>query len=158
MTTTGTHKMVPLLKGSSRVSAEKRKRYKLGNVYAISLPNGKFGFGRTMEDAGFAVYKHLGENEIDTPQEEEYQFIVGVYRHALKGWTIVENRPFKSDEEAYPPPSCAIDAISGQYRIYHRGEFRDATREECEGLETAAVWDASHIVDRIMGDDKWNGR
>ncbi len=26
----------------------------------------------------------------------------------------------------------------------------------CEGLEMAAAWGTHHIVDRIMGDDKWH--
>lgn len=142
------------------MSLQKRQRYKLGNVYAIPLPNGKFGFGRTMEDAGFAVYMHIGESEIDVPQTEDYQFIVGVYKHALRsnGWVVVDNRPFKADEDSFPPPMCIIDKISGKYRIYHKGEIRNATKEECEGLEIAAVWDANHIVDRIVGDDKWHRR
>lgn len=142
------------------MSAEKRLRYRLGIVYAIPLPNGKFGFGRTMEDAGFAVYKHIGESQIDTPNTEEYQFIVGVYRQSLRssGWVVIENRLFNSDEDPFPPPQCIVDKISGQYQIYHRGEMRNASQEECEGLEIAAVWDADHIIDRIMGDDKWNRR
>ncbi|SDO12620.1 Immunity protein 26 [Paenibacillus sp. yr247] len=78
------------------MSTQKRQRYKLGNVYAIPLPNAKFGFGRTMEDAGFAVYKHIGESEMDLPKTEDYKYIVGVYWQALRsdGWAVVENRPF----------------------------------------------------------------
>lgn len=122
-------------------AGKKRKRIKIGDVYAIPLPNGKYAFGRKFKDAGIGIYKYIGEGIEDIPKDEEYQFIVGVYEYVLKSgdWTVVENRPFKSDDEAYPPPSCIIDSISGEYSIYYKGEIRSATKSECEGLEVAAV-------------------
>jgi hypothetical protein len=136
----------------------KRKRIKLGDVYAIPLPNGKYAFGRRFLDARIAIYKHVGETVNDLPSKEEYQFIVGIYDYVLKSgeWVVVENRPFKNEEDACPPPSCIIDSISGEYSIYYKGQIRNASKEECEGLEVAAVWGAEHIINRIMGDDKWH--
>jgi hypothetical protein len=56
----------------------------------------------------FAVYKHIGESELDVPKTEDLQLIVGVYRHALSsdGWVVVDKRPFKTDEDPYLPPQC----------------------------------------------------
>jgi hypothetical protein len=138
------------------MTGKKRKRIKIGDIYAIPLPNGKYAFGRIFKDAGIGIYKYIGESIEDIPKGEEYQFIVGIYEDVLKSgdWTVVENRPFMSDDEAYPPPSCIIDIISGKYSIYHKGEIRSSTKSECEGLEVAAVWADNHIIDRIMGDDK----
>lgn len=136
----------------------KRNRIKLGDVYAIPLPNGKFAFGRRFKDAGIGIYKHIGESIDDTPTKQDYQFIVGVYDDVLKSgqWLVVENRPFQNEEEAWPPPACVIDKLSGDYSIYYKGEIKEASRSECEGLEIAAVWEAEHIIDRIMGEDKWH--
>ncbi|WP_340386428.1 Imm26 family immunity protein [Paenibacillus sp. FSL E2-0151] len=136
----------------------RRKRIKLGDIYAIPLPNGKFSFGRRLKDASIAIYNVISDTIEEIPQEEEYQFIVGVYDDVLKSgdWSVVENRPFPDEEEAWPPPACIIDKISGEYLIYHMGEIRPSNSEESEGLEIAAVWEAHHIVDRIMGDDKWH--
>ncbi|WP_108670408.1 Imm26 family immunity protein [Peribacillus acanthi] len=140
------------------MTGKKRKRIKIGDVYAIPLPNDKYAFGRIFKDAGIGIYKYIGESIEDIPKDEEYQFIVGVYEYVLKSgdWTVVENRPFKSDDEAYPPPTCIIDSISGEYSVYHKGEIRSATKSECKGLEVASVWADNHIIDRIMGDDKWH--
>jgi len=140
------------------MTGKKRKRIKIGDVYAIPLPNGNFAFGRIFKDAGIGIYKYIGESIEDIPKVEEYQFIVGVYEYVLKSgdWTVVENRLFKSDNEAFPPPTYIIDSISGEYSIYHKGEIRSATKSECEGLEVTAVWADNHIIDRIMGDDKWH--
>jgi hypothetical protein len=139
---------------------KKHKQMKIGNIYAIPLPNGKYAFGRTYKDACIAIYNHIGDTVDDLPKTEEYQFIVGVYKDILKSgqWPVVSNRPFNSDEEQWPPPMYVIDSISGEYSIYHKGELRTSSKGECEGLEEAAVWEAEHIIDRIMGEDKWHRR
>ena len=136
----------------------RRKKLKIGDVYTISIPNGKYAFARTFNDACIAIYKHIGDTAEDIPSTEDYQFTVGVYKDILRSgqWPIVESRPFKNEEEAWPPPMCTIDPISGEYSIYHKGEFRASSKTECEGFEEAAVWEAEHIIDRIMGEDKWH--
>jgi hypothetical protein len=63
-------------------STKKRRRIKLGDVFAIPLPNGKYAYGRVFDDAGFGVYEYIGESMVDTPKSEDYQFNVGVYKHA----------------------------------------------------------------------------
>lgn len=138
----------------------KRKRIKIGNVYAIPLPNGKYAFGRKLRDGGIAIYKYVADDTSDLPKEEQYQLVVGVYDYVLKSgeWEVVDFRPFENDDEAWPPMECIIDSITGEYSIYYKGEIRKATKEECEGLEEASVWGAEHIIDRIMGDDKWHKR
>lgn len=136
----------------------KRKRIKLGDIFMIPLPNGKFAYARKYDDASIAIYKHIGTGVSDLPTEEEYQFFVRVYEDVLKSgnWPIIDNRPFKSKEEAYPPPTRIKDPISGKFSIYYNGEIRDATEKECEGLEVTSIWEAEHVIDRIMGNDKWN--
>lgn len=100
----------------------KKKRIKIGDVYAIPLPNDKFAFGRIFLDAGIAFYTHIGETKNDLLKNEEYKFIVGIYDYVLKSgiWDVVANRPFLRKEEAWPPPACIIDSISGEYSIYLR--------------------------------------
>ncbi|WP_197479951.1 hypothetical protein [Paenibacillus swuensis] len=90
------------------------------------------------------MYKHVGENIGDLPSIEEYQFIVGVYDDVLKSgnWPLVDSRPFRNDNEKWPSSTCIIDSISGEYFIYYKGEMLEATKEQCEGMEIAAVWEA----------------
>ncbi|MFF2874981.1 Imm26 family immunity protein [Gottfriedia sp. NPDC057991] len=135
----------------------KRIRRKVGNIYVIPLPNGNYAFGRTFRDASIGIYNHIGMRIEDLPRVEDYQFIVGVYNDVLTSgeWPIVDYRPFETIEEEWPPPNCIVDSISGEFSIYHKSEIRKAFKEECEGLEIAAVWESEHIIDRIMGDEKW---
>lgn len=75
----------------------KRKLIKLGDVFAIPLPAGRFGFGRRLIDASIAIYKYIGSYIEDTPQDEDYQFIVRVYDGVLISgqWPVIENRSFR---------------------------------------------------------------
>lgn len=88
---------------------------------------------------------------------EEYQFFVSVYKDLLQDgeWKVVGNRRFEDEEDAWAPPRCVIDAITKKGSLYYRGEIIPCEYEECKDLEIAAVWDREHVVDRIMGDDKW---
>lgn len=137
---------------------KRRKKVKLGDVYAIPLPNGMYAFGRVMRDAGISIYKYIGNSVEDIPKTEEVQFVVGVYKDVLQSgiWTVVCNRPFNNEEESWPPKQYIIDKINGSYSLYFKGEIIPSTQDECEGLEKASIWDAHHIIDRIMGEDKWH--
>ena len=96
---------------------KRKKRIKLGDIYAIPLPDGKYAFGRAMKDAGIDIYKDISNNPHDIPTVEEYQFIVGLYRDVLQSgeWQIVDNRKFNSEEEAWPPKTYIKDVINGEY-------------------------------------------
>jgi len=130
---------------------------KLGNVYAIPLPNSKFGFCRSLREGAIAVYKNIGDTIEDLPKSEEYQFFVGVNKTALTcgEWPIVENRPFENEEDSWPPPTYLWDNITGKYSEYHKGQITPSTKAECQGLECTSSWEAYHVVDRIMGNDLW---
>jgi hypothetical protein len=134
------------------------KRIKVGNLYGIPLPNGKFAFGRIMQDAGIAIYSYIGTDINDLPVNEEYQFIVGIYKTDInKDLVYIKNIAFENEESEWPPPSYIYDVISGGYEIYHKGEIYPSCKEKCIGLEATAVWHTNHIIDRIIGDDKWGG-
>ena len=43
-----------------------------------------------------------------------------------------------------------------KFSIYEDGKIRSASKEECLGLERAAVWEPSHVEERIV--DYYAGR
>ena len=91
------------------------------------------------------------------PEVEDYAFFVGVYRDLLQDgvWPVVGNRGFNSLEEAWSPPRCVVDAITGRGSLYYKGEITPCSYEECKDLEVVAVWDRNHLIDRLMGNEKW---
>jgi len=136
----------------------RKKKLRLGDIYLITLPNGKFAFGRLFKESTLAIYKGTYDNASELPVSEEYAFILGVYTDLLHDgkWEIVGNRPFLSDDDAWPPPKCIKHVFNGKYSLYIKGEITPSSEEVCKDLERVAAWDRHHVVDRIMGDNKWN--
>jgi hypothetical protein len=122
----------------------------VGAVVEIALADGSFAYGRVLRDAAIAVYREMSTAPAKPPiGSRDYQFVVGIYDDALADLTLVGQDPSVDSEEDWPPPFSVTDKISGQMSIYHHGEMRPAAESECEGLEPAAVWELSHIVERI---------
>jgi hypothetical protein len=135
------------------MSVTKKKRPKVGSVVEIPLPTGKYAYGRLYEDAGIGIYRKISVRPGNPPVgSRDFLFVVGVYEDVLTSgkWPVVGEDSFPSGEDTWPPPSCIIDPISGEYSIYRHGKITPALPEECQGLEIAAVWGANHIVDRIL--------
>lgn len=128
-------------------------RVKPGDVFEIPLPDGRFAYGRVYDDAGVAIYKVVFTESGSPPiGTREFLFHVGLYRDVLKSgeWPVVGKDPFVNGESSWPPPKFILDKIGGGYSIYHKGEIRPSSKEECSGLEEAAVWDSHHIIARIL--------
>lgn len=136
----------------------KKRKLKLGDVYKIPIPDGRFAYGRLFKEFTLAIYKDISEDGLILPLNEDYLFYVGVYKDLLQDgeWEVVENRPFLTEYDAWGPSLCIIDKISGKYSMYLRGQIIPSTKDECEGLEQAAAWDRQHVLDRILGKTKWN--
>lgn len=127
----------------------------VGQVVEVPLPDGRFAYGRVMRDSGVAFYRSRSAVAGRPPiGEAEPEFIVGVAESALRSLRVVGKDPFDDPEEEWPPAEKVRDPLTGAWRIYHRGEFRRATADECADLETAAVWDLEQLVHRLGGVDE----
>jgi len=135
----------------------KKKKPKLGDVFAIPLPDDSYAFGRLHKEGRLAIYKERSSDMSKIPQATEYDFFVCVYANLLTDgqWVVIGNIPFINENEAEGPPTYIKDALDGKYFLYERGEMRPATEKECKGLEVAAVWDRLHVIDRLMGTKEW---
>ncbi len=131
----------------------KKHEIKVGDVFQISLPNGKYAYGRVYKDASVGIYRQVTDEPRQPPiGSRDFLFYVGLYQDVLKSgkWPIIGHDKFENSESAWPPPYCIKDILSGEYEIYHKGAIKKSTAEDCRDLEEAAVWDSPHIVDRIM--------
>jgi hypothetical protein len=137
----------------------KHHRPRIGEVIQFSLPDGNFAYGRQLRDSAVAFYRGVSSQPGHPPiGSRDFQFIVGVYLDVVRSADvpIVGYDPLDADEDGWPPAGVITDPITGAKRIYERGSMRPAVGDEWVGLETAAVWDRNHIVDRLMGDgEKW---
>lgn len=132
----------------------KTKRFKrqVGDVIEIPLGDNRYGYGRILEDPLYAFYdvsteRHLAVEEVvGLP----ILFKIWVRDEAVKNqiWKIIGNKPLQSDLLEVPK-FFKKDPINKKLSIYWKGKEVSASKEECAGLECAAVWDAEHVEDRL---------
>lgn len=137
--------------------SNRKRRLKLGDIYEIPLPDGTNAYGRLYKECTLAIYAVRCNDVSELPYNEEYQYFVAVYKDLLQDgkWKVVGSRKFVSEEDAWPPPKCIIDAITKVGSLYYKGIITPCSYEECKDLEIAAVWDRHHLIDRLMGNDVW---
>lgn len=136
-----------------------RKRVKVnaGDVVAVPLPMGGFGFMRAMRDKAFEVRRLHAEAVIDASLFAESpvsHYVVGTDDAIRRGdWPVIGSLPFASEDEAWGPPfaTCYVAERNwwtmGAPRISHRGKERFANLSEVAGLEVLGV---AHRPDLIV--------
>ena len=128
----------------------------------IDLKNGYYNYAQIVENgiAFFDIYTKDPELEdLSILLEKPVLFILEVYRDVISTglWLKVGKLPIREDLKTLPM-QCIQDALDEtQFELYNpnTGEVTKATREECEGLETCAVWEAYHVESRLR--DHYNG-
>jgi hypothetical protein len=140
----------------------KRQQRTPGSIVRIDLGNGYYNYAQLLENgvAFFDIYtKEVELSNLDLLSTRPILFILEVYRDVISRgrWLKVGKLPIREDLKVVPM-QCIQDALNPKvFRLYNPNteEMFSATREECEGLEKAAVWDAHHVEDRIR--DHYNG-
>ena len=135
--------------------AKKQKR-KAGDVVSIPLTSGRYAFGQVLDEPLIAFFDYEAEQP-DPPEilqqlsHQAVAFAVWVMNHAVKSgrWMVIGSMktPSALDDK---PRFFEQDAISGSLSITTDGSTAiPATKKQCAHLERAAVWDPSHIEDRL---------
>ena len=132
----------------------KRQRRTPGSIVKIDLKNGYYNYAQIVENgiAFFDIYTKDPELEdLSILLEKPVLFILEVYRDVISTrlWLKVGKLPIREDLKILPM-QCIQDGLDEtQFELYNpnTGEVTQATGEECEGLETCAVWEA-HAVEK----------
>lgn len=129
-----------------------RGRGNIGDVLQIDLGNGQFVFGRVLPEPLMAFYDLISmepkaASDIVTAP---VLFVVPVMNYAVKSskWLIVDSVDLEENLKI-KPRFFKQDRRTKQFYIYDDHGDIPATREECIGLERAAVWEPEHIEDRL---------
>ena len=135
----------------------KRTKARVGDVVQLTLPNGRYAYGRMLKDGAVAFYRATTSSPSEPPiGSRDFQFIVGVYKDVLERLPVVGHDPSRGPEDDWPPAGVVRDPITKQAKLYHKGAMRPASEDEVRGLEPVAAWDLHHVVDRLMGTSKAN--
>jgi hypothetical protein len=138
---------------------KKTQKRTIGDVVQVPLEDGWHSYAQVLPEASFAFYDARVESDlpVDDIVKRPILFIVPVMEYAVKkgGWPIVGH--VMPGQVVKSPPRFIQDALNkNHFEIYENGETRPATREECIGLERAAVWDPTHVQSRLL--DHYAGR
>lgn len=135
-----------------------RKR-ETGSVLRVPLGRGRYGFGRLLKGPMVEFFDVLQLGSAAAPTFNEIVgapvlFRVSVMNAAVNRWKEMGVLPLTPEEQAAVHRFGKQDSISGKLTIFwtnFTGEFGEvpATLEQCLELETAAVWTASHIQERL---------
>ena len=123
-----------------------------GAFVKIPLGEGEHSYGRKLEGALYAFYDAKAREDLPLIEVRVRPVLFKIWvmsRAVTSGrWEIVGVAPL---EERLREQQFFFkqDIITKKLSIYSNGQERPATREECEGLEKAAVWDAEHVEDRL---------
>lgn len=130
---------------------------KEGSLLRVDLPDSVCAYARVLGQSQVAVYAiHTKADESLASYDDVYRsnilFVVTVRKTAWSrsNWKVVDVRALESSLLA-PRKYFLKDKASGKFFVYssHDGSQVPASFEECQSLEAAAVWEPSHIEERI---------
>ncbi|MBI2893916.1 MAG: immunity 26/phosphotriesterase HocA family protein [Deltaproteobacteria bacterium] len=132
---------------------KKTNKQAVGDVVRIPLAEGRHGYALALVPPLFAFFDCLGGDELAPADviSRPVLFRLWVMDSAVTSgrWPIVGR--------VEPPPALLAAATffkqnalnKRKLTIYVGGKESPATREQCVGLERAAVWDPAHVEDRL---------
>lgn len=134
----------------------KRQRRTVGSILAIKLSNDYFTYAQILKE-GLVFFDYFIRVPIQNFEILEYKepvFFLSVYKDIItRGkWLKVSKLAIRESFETVPMQYIQDKLNESNYEFYNpnTGEVTPATKEECEGLEVAAVWDAHHVEERLL--------
>lgn len=143
----------------------RRIKFKIGDIVSIPLPDGRYAHAQCLRDGTFKIFDAVSTKPLGSGQLSNVgaSFFAVCNEQAVRTgeWPIVGHHPVLTEDEAWGAPMATgylaerQEWAMGTPRINIRGESRDATEEEVEGLDIMSV---SHhpdllvrkIVDRLI--------
>jgi hypothetical protein len=136
------------------MTRKSKLRRRVGDVVAIPLGSGRFGFGWVLEEPLIAFFDSEGSgSHLDVEQiaRRPIAFRIWVMNHAVTSgrWPVMGHVDV-NPESHEPPCFFKQDPLSGRLTITRDGSTETAASpEQCTGLERAAVWEPDHVEDRL---------
>jgi hypothetical protein len=125
---------------------------RVGDIVEIDMADGTFCFGRVLEEPLMAFYDlKVGTiPSLDEIVSTPILFEIWVMNHAVTSerWPVIGAMPLQNSLQL-PVTFFKQDPISKELSLYVNAQEFPATREQCKGLERAAVWDPEHVEDRL---------
>lgn len=129
-----------------------RIRRKVGDIVKIELGDGVSAFARVLLEPLMAFYAITDRNapSLDEIVKAPVLFKIWVMNNAVTSgrWPVIGNVPL-GESMLVEQTFFKVDPLTKEYSLYRNGEDIPAKREDCIGLERAAIWSAAHVEDRL---------
>ena len=141
----------------------KRQKITIGSILEISIENSYYVYAQILGKASY-VFFNLKSSEklinLEILKNAKILFINAVYNDVVNSgrWLKVGKISIREDLKTFPLKFIHWPHDKIKWGIYdpNTGEIRNSTKEECKGLEVAAVYEAEHIEERLS--DYFAGR
>ena len=143
-----------------------KKKYSLGSVVALPLPDGRFAFARIYQDYNYGVYDFLSQKIV--PVEEVLKRKVSFFQSATDAavksgkWVVIGEAPFANKDDAWPPPRAA-GVLPGDELgplsplLSYNGNMRNAALDEVMGLDKDEFCQRPELFIDVVVDRLING-
>jgi hypothetical protein len=141
----------------------KRQKYKVGQIVAIPLADGRFAYGKVFNNLAVGVYDFL--SEVLEPVERVVTHTILLYSavtdRAIKSgaFTVIGEQPFPDEESAWAPAMAAgifpDDHNIGMLHITHKGQYLPASPDQAAGMDICVLCQEPElfvelVVDRLV--------
>ena len=145
-----------------------KKKYTLGSIIAIPLPDERFAYAKAFNCSTFGIYE-LVSSELMSATEvmsNKFSFYQASTDVAIKNgeWPVIGAEPFADEDSAWPPPqaTCYVrefnDWNMGDIpRVSYRGQTLIATLDEVRDLGIMSVCHRPELLVEIIVDRLING-
>lgn len=140
----------------------KRQRITIGSILEIHINNEYYAYAQILFNACYTFFDYKSTTQLTNftvLERAPVLFIIAVYNDVVTQghWIKVGKMPIRDDYKTLPMKYIK-DMVDGGFSLYNpnTGEISPATKEQCKGLEVAAVWEADAVEERIT--DFYNGK
>ena len=131
-----------------------KRKPPVGSIIQINLDNSICFYGQVLKtELVIFDYTKSDLNDLNVIARLPVLFFISVYYSAYRNdnWVLLGKQEIR-EELKQPPYKFIQDAFDeNKFQLYepNTGEITPATRQQCEGLERCAVWEANHLEDRL---------
>lgn len=134
-----------------------KRKPKEGSLIQIQLEGGSSAYGQVLNKSSLAIFNSNKSSvyHLEKILKLDVLFIICVENPAAfraENWHLLGKKDIRQDL-AILPNNFIQDALNPkEFSIYNpnTGDSVQATKEDCIGLERAAVWGSVHVEERIL--------
>lgn len=134
----------------------KRQRITIGSILEINIEGKYYVYAQILGKAAYAFFDYKSSEKLtdfSNLQKTPILFIIAVYNDVITSgyWPKVGKIEIRENLRVQPMQFIQDPIKPDNFSLYNpnSGEIVPTTRDKIKGLERAAVWEASHVEERI---------